>query len=665
MREKIIFLTICLTAGMVQNLSGQDSLINDKHQIAEVVISSTRFKLLKEEDGRSVFRISAKDLERHAGKTLAEILSEVPGLHVDGSYAAEGSNLSYYLRGGKNGQILILIDGIPVNDPSDISSAFDFRQLDIDDIESIEIVKGGMSTLYGSDAIAGVISITLKKAAAKPFQGIAKISAGSYRTLSANLNINGSSNHFNYLVNMSFYGTGGFSAAFDSNSTPLIDSSFSIPVRNFDKDALMRQNVLSKFNYSFNKHFDVSAMLKLDNYRASIDNGAFSDDVNRSYSSRAWLLNIMPKWTFDHGESALNISWNNINRYDRNDSSEYIASPPLYSYLNGFTRSHYSGSNIQMEWTNKVSFGKYIKTISGILFKKASYGSENTTYGDWTSTRAGLPVGNEVISPANAGNTQFDPFANILLSTNFGLHLSAGARLNVHSDYGSHFVWSFNPSYLIAFNDKVKLKYFISASTSFEAPSLYQLYSIYGNPALFAASSLNYESGLVLYANDLLELGADIFSRNESNRIIFGLNGYENGGSRVIQGMEYYFDWMLLNNFKAGAGATFMRTDDSAGFYRVPRRQYTAYINYNVKQSSNIALRFTYTGDRYHYDWNTASEMILPAYSFIDLNVNHRFDKGLELFGAINNILNQQMISIYGFSSKGRNFTLGARYNFK
>ncbi len=665
MREKIIFLSSCLLATIVYPVFGQDTLNLNVHQLDAVEITSTRFELLPEEDGRNVTRIGSEELKMHAGKTLAEILSEVPGLHIDGSYSAEGSNLSYYLRGGKNGQILVLIDGIPVNDPSDINNSFDFRQLNIEDIESIEIVRGGMSTLYGSDALAGVISIRLKKAGIKSFQGQARFSLGSYRTLAGNLNFNGKSDRLKYLVNMTFYGSGGFTAAVDSNLTPLVDSAFVRPVRDFDRDGILRQNILTKFDYTINKQFSISSLLKFDNYDAQIDNEAFTDDENRSYLSQEWLISLTPTWTYERGESALKLSFNNVSRYDINDSSEYIASPPMFSYLNGYTYSHYTGMNLQMEWTNKIALGKRLKFISGILFKKLAYGSKNTLYGDWTSSRAGLAIGTEIVLPSTTGNVQADPFINFLFSGTSGFHISAGARLNYHSDYGTHFVWSANPSWLISLSGNTKLKWFGSASSSFEAPSLYQLYSIYGNTALQAMSSLNYESGLVLYINQSVESGLDFFNRKESNLVTFGLNGYENGGERTVQGIEYYVDWTICDFFKTGASAAFMQTDDSASFYRVPRLQYGAYANYAINKKTNVDLRFNYTGARYQYDWNTASEMLLPAYSLLDLNVNHRFKNGFDLFGSLNNVLNNHITSVYGFSSKGRNITIGVRYHFK
>ena len=93
----------------------------------------------------------------------------IPGVEINGNFSTKGQNLGYYIRGGRNRQVAILINGVAVNDPSSFNGDFDLRQIDISQIERIEVLKGASSTLYGTGAATGVINILLKKASKKEF----------------------------------------------------------------------------------------------------------------------------------------------------------------------------------------------------------------------------------------------------------------------------------------------------------------------------------------------------------------------------------------------------------------------------------------------------------------------------------------------------------------
>ena len=139
--------------------------------LKEVVVSDTKFQQEKEKSGKIIEVITAKDLENKKGQSLAAVLSQVAGIEINGNHSANGKNQGIYIRGGRNRQVAIYIDGIPMNDASNINSEYDLRLLNVSQIEKIEILKGSSSTLYGSGAATGVINITLKKASQKEITG--------------------------------------------------------------------------------------------------------------------------------------------------------------------------------------------------------------------------------------------------------------------------------------------------------------------------------------------------------------------------------------------------------------------------------------------------------------------------------------------------------------
>ena len=155
--------------------------------------------MAKEKSGKVITKITTEDLRNKPGQSIATILNTVAGVEINGSQSAVGKNLGYYLRGGKNSQVLILIDGIPVNDASGISMEYDLRLLPVEQVESIEVMKGAASTLYGSGAATGVINITLKKASKKELTGNSYFSLGTQTTAD---NVNYRPQDFNQGISM-------------------------------------------------------------------------------------------------------------------------------------------------------------------------------------------------------------------------------------------------------------------------------------------------------------------------------------------------------------------------------------------------------------------------------------------------------------------------------
>ena len=143
-----------------------------EESLDEVVVTDSRFKLKRENSGKTVIKISQQEIENNQGRTISELINTKSGIEINGSRSNAGQNLGVYVRGGRNRQVLVLIDGIQVSDPSQISGGYDFRLLNLNQIESIEIIKGAASTLYGSGAAAAVVNITTKAANAKKISAV-------------------------------------------------------------------------------------------------------------------------------------------------------------------------------------------------------------------------------------------------------------------------------------------------------------------------------------------------------------------------------------------------------------------------------------------------------------------------------------------------------------
>jgi vitamin B12 transporter len=154
-----------LLAGMYAQ--AQDS--TGTKALDQVVVTATKYPIKLSETGKVVTIVTREQMARSSGKSLAQVLTEQTGIIVNGANSNPGKDKSVFLRGASNDYTLLLLDGVPVNDPSGAGGAFDLRLLPVEQIDHIEILKGSQSTLYGSDAVAGVINIITKKGGSKAF----------------------------------------------------------------------------------------------------------------------------------------------------------------------------------------------------------------------------------------------------------------------------------------------------------------------------------------------------------------------------------------------------------------------------------------------------------------------------------------------------------------
>lgn len=191
-------------------------------ELDEVVVTDSKFKLKRENSGKVITTITQKDLQNLQGKSVAEILSTTSGIEINGTRSNPAQNLLYLVRGGRNRQVLIMIDGVAVTDPSQIANDYDLRLLNADQVERIEILKGASSTLYGTGAATAVINITLKKASQDAVSVNLRSAIGSnqsqddsdyaldnYRNSVA---VNGSVDDFTYMISFGQQFTDGISA---------------------------------------------------------------------------------------------------------------------------------------------------------------------------------------------------------------------------------------------------------------------------------------------------------------------------------------------------------------------------------------------------------------------------------------------------------------------
>jgi vitamin B12 transporter len=623
MRKKFM-LALC---GLASFTSWSQDSLKTTH-LREVVVTGTKFGVPLEKSGKTIVKLDEKDLQRNAGKSLADLLNEIPGIQMDGNFSTPGTNASYYVRGGRNKHTLVLIDGVPLNDPSAINAEYDLRYIPLSQIESIEVLKGGLGTLYGTSAAAGVISIRFRKAAENEFSGVAEISAASYETFAQNLNASGTRGKFSYMLSADNQTSGGFSSAQDND-----------PVVVFDKDGFSRQNGLVRLGYKFNEYFTLDLHSAYEQFKADYDAYEFTDASNTQKYDQ-FRIGLNPQWKYTTGAVDAKVFYNvNERVFESNFPSQL------------------RGRNLQGEVIHRHSFSTHIQTLAGVNYQRLAFEQQGSNSAD------------------SSHFTLIDPYASVFIDLPTGLNVHAGLRLNTHNLYGSRLIYNLNPSFVFNRDGDWKVKILASVSTSYITPSLYQLYSFYGNKTLVPERSLNYETGLSFY-NEKLLVNVVGFRREETDPIDFVSLVDEEGNyiggqyrnlthERTVEGIEIDFDFALHRSISVAGNYTVMETDKPVSFYKIPKTKYGASLNWAPVAEAMLSVKYNFTGQRTTFDFANFSEVDLKSYQLIDLYASYGFLKNnLTVFGAVNNVLNEDFVALLGYTTRGRNFSIGVRYRF-
>ena len=589
-------------------------------QLDEVVISDSRFKLKRENSGKTVIKISQKEIENNQGRSISELINTKSGIEINGSKSVEGQTISSFIRGGNNRQVIVLIDGVQVNDPSLVSNEFDLRLLDLSTIESIEIIKGAASTLYGNAAATAVINITTKKASSKKISANFLTVVGTNQTqddlnyygtsFTNNVSVNGSLEKFTYLASFGNRFAEGLSAFKGDNA---------------EKDPFSSFNTNVKLGYEVSDAFEISTFGSYNKFKTDIDGFRSVSpydfmDTNNRYISEQTRFGVSPKFTYHNGSVQVNAA---ITKIDRASISDFGETPT-------------EAESFVVDAFNKYVFNDTFYTIIGL------------NYSDYKS-----------VFLAEEGYTNTDPYLNVVYVSDFGLNINAGTRFNNHSAYGSHLVYSLNPSYSIPVNSGYA-KVFGSYATSFIAPNLSQLFGLYSpNPDLEPEENTTIEGGLEFSSKKVFRINGVYFNRKEENSIIYGFPMYENATTdATVHGFEVEAELKTIKDLSISANYTFTEMKDGVRL-RVPKHKANASLGYNFCENTFASLNYQFNDSRLD-----VGNVDLESYSLVDFYVSHNILKNkVKLFGSVTNLFNEDYLEVSGYTTKGRNINLGLNIN--
>jgi vitamin B12 transporter len=636
-------LALCATEASAEALADGTG-----NSLQEVVVVANRTPVPLSKVGSSVTVLTDLDIKQSQATIATDLLAQTPGITVSRT-GGPGQPTSVFIRGAESDQTVVIIDGVKMTDPSLPGGGFDFQNLLIGDTSRIEILRGAQSTLYGSDAIGGVINIVT----ADPTQrsaGSASLEGGSHATGYGTAAVGGVSDTLRWRLAGNYYGTSGI-PTFDEYLGGRRDCASQMG----GGAAQLRYDLTANLQLDLRGYF-VTARTDFDGY--DTPNFQFGDDneygktqQGLAYGGLTWRS---PDRSFTHRLSV---------QYTGSETRNYDPDAPAnYGYPT--TETYYGfGRNVREEYQGTWQFSKDGQIVFGAQ-------SEHSTIDSYSP---GSPyVDKGVVINSGYAQVQYEVLS--------GLTLTAGGRYDHHDVYGGHGTGQFAAAWLLP-DQRTLLR--SSFGQGFKAPSLYQLYSNYGNPALQPETADSWDASVEHHAfKDRLVASATYFERTSRNLIGFfdcttpnPLCATEPFGYYANIARSYAHGVELAGSFKATEALTITanytwidaqdRSPGSATYgNQLPRRPAdagNATVSYLWPIRLSTALAVRYSGPSFD---DAANQLRLGGYVLLDFRTSLRIDDHFEMYARVENLTDRHYEVAYQYGTLGRSAYIGARATF-
>jgi vitamin B12 transporter len=613
----------------------------------EITVTANRIVTPLKGTGSSVTVITREELER-TGKTMVfEALQSIAQLNLTQNGPA-GAVTQVQIRGSESQHVKILLDGVEVNDPINPTRSVNLAHLMIENIDRIEIVAGPQSTLYGSDAMGGVIHIITREETG-PLRIRLKTQAGSYGTLASTAELSGGNKKVRYGLGFGQYHSEGFSAAGSQYRG------------NSEKDGYRNLSLFGKMGVLLLDNLDLKFSFRFNDVQTDIDNsgGEYGDDPNNKEYTQTFILNAEARGLFlnNRWESRLRAAAVNNRRSYDNPVDEFH---PLDS-----NDGLYKGRLIKLDWQNNLFLHESNTLTVGVEHTGERGESEYHSMGMWGPYDSFFPE-------ESAHNTGIYVQDQIRLGGLF--FATIGGRLDTHSEAGSAVTYRAAPSFWIQ-STRTRLK--ASLGTAFKAPSLYQLYApatFYGpvgNIELEAEESAGWDAGI---EQSLLEgrlmLETIYFHNRFKNLISFDfLSGYMNIAEASTRGFELRLQARPVETLDVNAAYINTDAEDMATgekLLRRPEHKFTVRMAWRPTSRADVNLGLIHVGRRedLFYQDSTSTRVVLDDYTLVNATASYQVFDTLRLFLRLDNLLGQEYEVVKGYATPGFSAFAGVKLDF-
>ncbi len=634
--EKKIFIFVTILILLISNAGLAQT--EKEVTLEEIVVTASRVEEPVREVASSITVITEKEIESRKATTVAEVLRDVPGLDVSKS-GGPGGLTSVFIRGAKSEHTLVMVDGVEMNDPMDPGRSYDLSKLTVDNIERIEIIRGPQSTLYGSDAIGGVINIITKKGEGKPKFFISG-EAGSYRTYQGKAGLSFGTKLLNFSLGVSHFDTEGFSSAHKKYG-------------NTERDGHRNTSISTRLGVNPFEFLEIDLILRYMNSKTDLDRGGGpnQDDPNFFLDHRQLFFKTQGRVTlFDKlWEQKIGFS---LAEHER----EYKDRPDILHPFDS-SRGIYDGLTWKFDWQHNLFLHKTNTITAGVEYEKEEGKSKYFLQSMWGPYIS--------IFPRKSASTRaFYIQDKVDLFESFFATL--GLRVDDHSRFGSKTTFRIAPAYIFK-NTGTKLK--ATYGTGFKAPTLYQLFDpSIGNINLRPEKSKGWDAGIEQsFLKEKITVGATYFRNDFKDLIDYDWAlGYINIDKAKTEGMEVFISIRPIEDLTISANYTYTDTEDKETgekLLRRPRQKGSLNLSYRFLDKGNLNLNIIYVGERDDLKpYPRRGEV--GGYTVVNLAASYDIHKNFQLFGRIENLFDKKYEDAWGYGTAGFSVYGGIKLNF-
>lgn len=594
-------------------------------QLGQVVVTATKNEVSLKETGSSVTIITSDEIAKKGKKQVIDLLQEVPGLNVSRN-GVFGGPASIFIRGNESANVLVLIDGVRINDTMDLGRGANLAFLTTDNVDRIEVVRTPQSALYGSDAQA-VINIITKKGEGRPVASLS-VEGGSFTTFTESLSIAGGTDRVSYSVGISRQDSKGISKV---ENKSVGGGSSTMKNSDYEKDGFSNTAITSRIgidlplriNYTFSGYYQ-SAKFDYDDFGADNPDKMGEHEV-------VTFNNILKQDIFSW--------WNHKVEYGRTTTIRRDQDDVLSEH------TFYKGVSNQAEWQHNFNIGEIDTITAGYNY----YGEEGAS----TS-----PYGDSYIKSASNHSL----YAHNHLKLFKMLYHTAGIRYDYHSEFGNKFTWNTTASIIAPV---IETRFKAAYGSSFKAPSLYQLYDSYsGSKDLKAGKGQHVEAGIEQpFLGDMFLLSATYFYNKYDNMVDYDLatSKYKNIGKVETQGCELYAVVNLPFDISVSGNYTYTDTENKVtgkDLARRPKHQGSIIFNCTVMKKADLNIVYNCVGKRYD---DADSKTKMDSYSTVDLKLSYWVHPNIQVYGRIENMINEDYQQVNGYAMPGIAFYGGVQ----
>lgn len=634
-REVQIFKTILFTATMLSPaIAHADDADN-----GTIVVTANRNETPLSQVGQSVTVITADEIKARQSVAVVDLLRTVPGVTFSRN-GGIGTSTSVNIRGADSDQTVALIDGVKINDPSSPGSGFNFGNLLTGNISRIEVVRGSQSVLWGSQAIGGVINIITRE----PTEDLTFNSNAEYGWRDTGQvvgNVSGKFGPVSASVGADYLRSDSISAFNEARGAS-------------ERDGYKNYGANARFNIALSEMISVDLRGWYSNGTAGVDGFPAPLFIFGDTNETAQTEELV-------GYAGLNVALFD-GRFRNRFAYAYTDTARENLDLSGatpFQTFDAKGKNERLEYQANVDIAEGYDITFGVETEKSSF--RTVSFG----------------GPASIADARLDSFYGQLSATPVtGLTLSAGARYDDSKTFGGKTVFAANGVY--SPNDgatTIRGSY----GEGFKVPSLFQLFSNFGNTALKPESSKGWDAGVTQkLLGGAIEVGATWFHRDTSNQIVFiscplprtGIctnrpsGTYDNVARTRAQGLEFGLKLKPVAALTVQANYSWIDAENRANGLKLARRpsqSINASIDYAWGFGLETGVSATVVGDSFD---NASNTRRLDGYVLVDIRASYPITDSVSFYGRIENLFDEEYETIFRYGTPRRAAYAGVRLTF-